>query len=261
MPRGGVQRGKQLVGRVGTRLDQRVEQRGLAGIGVTDQRNIEGVAPFALTPLRGTLALDLVQALARALDGLGNHAPVQLDLGFAGATAHADATTLPLQVRPAAHQARLQVLQTRELDLQFALMAARALRENVQDQQRAVIDRHAQVPFQVALLRRAQRLVEQDFGRPCALGQHRDFIGLARAHEQGRVGRLALAGQAGSDGITGGLRQLAQLFEFAIEVRQAEIDPDKDDRGRGGRGGGGLAQQGVIRPRSPGRCAARERAR
>jgi hypothetical protein len=41
LPRGGVQRGEQLVGRIGARLDQRIEQRRLAGVGVADQRDVE----------------------------------------------------------------------------------------------------------------------------------------------------------------------------------------------------------------------------
>jgi hypothetical protein len=39
---GGVQRGEQLVGRIGARLDQRVEQRRLAGVGVADDGDVEG---------------------------------------------------------------------------------------------------------------------------------------------------------------------------------------------------------------------------
>ena len=44
LARGGVERGEQLVGRVGLGLDQRVEQRRLAGVGVADQRDAEGAA-------------------------------------------------------------------------------------------------------------------------------------------------------------------------------------------------------------------------
>ena len=44
LARGGVERGEQLVGGVGVGLDQRVEQRRLAGVGVADQRDAEGAA-------------------------------------------------------------------------------------------------------------------------------------------------------------------------------------------------------------------------
>ncbi len=151
---GGVQRGEQLVGRIGARLDQRVEERGLAGVGVADQRDVEGALALALAPLGVALALDLLQPLACALDGVADHPAVQLDLLLARAAAHAGAAGLPLQVRPAPHQPGADVLQPRQLDLQLAFVAAGALGEDLQDQQRAVVDRKAEVALEVALLRR-----------------------------------------------------------------------------------------------------------
>ena len=106
LPCRGVQRRKQLVGRIGTRLDEGVEQRGLAGVGVADQGNREGVAPLALAPLGLALLLDLGQALFGALDGFANHAFVELDLFLARTAANASAAGLPLQVRPAPDQTR-----------------------------------------------------------------------------------------------------------------------------------------------------------
>ena len=152
LARGGVQRGEQLVGGIGARLDQRVEQRGLARVGVADQRDVEGPSPFALAALRVPLLLDLLQPLARALDRVADHPPVQLDLLFTRAAAHARAAGLAFQVGPPAHQPRAHVLQPGELDLQLALVAARALAEDFEDEQRAVVDRQVQVPLQVALL-------------------------------------------------------------------------------------------------------------
>jgi hypothetical protein len=79
------------------------------------------------------LALDLLKLLFGAFDGGGDHAPVQLDLGFTGAAPGADATALTFQMRPAAHQARAEVLQAGKFDLQFALVAARTLGKNFQN--------------------------------------------------------------------------------------------------------------------------------
>ena len=95
------------------------------------------------------------------LDALADHAPVELDLRLARAAARADAAALALQVAPAPHQARRQVLQPRQLDLQLALVALRARAEDLEDQHRAVGDRHAEMALEVALLRRRQRLVEE----------------------------------------------------------------------------------------------------
>jgi hypothetical protein len=91
------------------------------------------------------LALDLDQALFGAFDGLPNHAAIQFNLGFTRAASHANTTSLPLQVRPPAHQACAEVLQTRQFHLQFALMAARTLGKNLQNQHGAVVHRHVQV--------------------------------------------------------------------------------------------------------------------
>ena len=168
---------------------------------------------------------------------------------------------LPLQVRPAAHQPGAEVLQPRQLDLQLALVAAGALREDLQDQQRAVVDRQLHVALEVALLRRAERLVEQDFGGAGLLGQHLDLVGLAAADEQRRVGRLALAGDTGDRLQARGLGQQAQLFEFGIEMGQAQVDADQD-RGREGCSAMGIKagpgdQDGSDGHRPARKCAAR----
>ena len=147
LARGGVQRGKQLVCGIGARLDQGIEQGGLARVGVTNERNVEGAAPVALLALGLMLALDLLQLLFGALDGGGDHAPVQLNLRLAGAAARADAAALALQMRPAAYQARAEVLQAREFDLQLAFVATRALGKYFQNQKSAVIDRQLQAPL------------------------------------------------------------------------------------------------------------------
>ncbi len=223
LARGGVERGKELVGGVAARLDQRVEERGLARVGVTHQRHGKRIAPLTLTALRGALALDFFQPLLGALDGVTDHAAVELDLGFAGATAHANTTALALQVRPAPHQAGGEVLQPRQFHLQLAFVAAGALGENFKNQQDAVVDRHAHVALQVALLGRAQGLVEQDLDRAVTVGQGLDLVGLAGTDEQRRVGRTALARDAVKHAVACGGGQLCQLVELGIKMGQSQI--------------------------------------
>ena len=150
---GGIERGEQLIGHVGARLDQRIEQGRLAGIGIADQRNVEGFAPLALAALRTALTPHFRQSLAGAPYRVADHSAVQLDLRFAGAAAPADATALTLQVRPAAHQPGAQVLQARQFDLQLALVTSRTLREDLEDEEGAVVNRHAGMTFQISLLR------------------------------------------------------------------------------------------------------------
>src|SRR6185369_6979093 len=117
----GVERGKKLVGLVGLGVREGVEERRLAGVGVADDRDREHVAPHPGTPLHVSL---FSQGLQLGLENpypLRDIAPVELDLLLARAAGGAEAAALALEVRPAAHQARRQVLQPRELDLQLAL--------------------------------------------------------------------------------------------------------------------------------------------
>ena len=79
------------------------------------------------------LPRQLLEPRAQRADALGDQAAVGLQLGLAR-TAQADAALLTLEMGPAAHQAGRQMRQLRELDLQLALEAARALRKYVQNQ-------------------------------------------------------------------------------------------------------------------------------
>ena len=115
------------------------------------------------------------------------HAPaVDLELRLAGA-ARADAAAQARQVLPLAREPRQQVLQLRQLHLQLAGQAVGALREDVEDELAAVDDLHLQRAFEVALLRRRQRVVEDDDVGAALLHQRAHLLNLARADEGCRV--------------------------------------------------------------------------
>src|SRR5204863_7224593 len=139
-----VERREQLVGGIGLGVDERIEERRLAGIGVADERDAEGGIALARAPLRAALALDALELLLDALDALADHAPVELDLRLARPAACADAAALALEVAPAPHQPRRQVLQAGQLDLQLALVTLRARTEDLEDQHGPVSDRDAE---------------------------------------------------------------------------------------------------------------------
>jgi len=159
------------------RFDQVVEERAFTGVRIADERNTESLVALTRTALRAALFFYLVQALLDCLDAIANHSAVKLNLRLSWATAIADAAALSLQVAPATHQARRQVLQARQLDLQLAFVALRALAEYLQDQHGAIGHRHTQMPLQIALLSRRQGLVKKHGFCLMGLDQSFDFVG------------------------------------------------------------------------------------
>ena len=139
LPHRGIERREQLVGDVGIGAGQRAEQRRLAGVGVARPAPATESGISARCCAAGlALLFDLLESRGQRLDALAEQAAVGFELGFAG-TAIADAATaLALEVGPAAHQARGDVLELRELHFELAFVAARALREDVEDQSRAI---------------------------------------------------------------------------------------------------------------------------
>jgi hypothetical protein len=75
----------------------------------------------------------VLETLRQLPDTLADESSVRLELCFTRST-QPDSAFLPLEVSPAAHQARRQMLQLRKLDLQLSLEAARALRKNIENQ-------------------------------------------------------------------------------------------------------------------------------
>ncbi len=86
---------------------------------------------------------------------------VGLDLGFAGTADKAKPAPLPFQVGPGAHQSRALIGQCGHLDLQNAFTGAGAVGKNLKDQPGPVEQLHFPGLFQVALLDRRYRPVDQ----------------------------------------------------------------------------------------------------
>ena len=131
-----IERGEQLVGDVG------IARRSARETAWTCRRWCSRPAPATAPGSRARCArpvsrccLIFSSRLRQHLHALADEAAVGFELRFAG-TAQADAALLPLEVGPAAHQAGGDVLELRELDFELAFVAARALREDVEDQRR-----------------------------------------------------------------------------------------------------------------------------
>ena len=123
-----------------------------------------------------------------SVDALLHPAAVGFQLRFAFAAAHADAARLPRQVAPEPRQARQQMLELRQLDLQLAFARAGALGEDVENQRRAVQDFAVENLFEVAALRGRQFVVENDGVHVLAPAKFGEFLRLALADERGGAG-------------------------------------------------------------------------
>lgn len=134
-------------------------------------------------------------------------------------------------MRPLTRQPRREVTELRDLDLQLALQRARALRENIEDQLAAIDDAKVEFLFEVAGLRRAQRVVEDREGRTRAMRDFLDLGGLALADKRARIGGLEPlrdgVGDFGAGGLSEGL-ELGERFLGGNFVARAEFDPDQD---------------------------------
>src|SRR5262245_20391024 len=78
---------------------------------------------------------------------------VRLELRLAGATGP-DPTAQPLEVRPLSHEARQEIRELGQLDLELALARPRPLGEDVQDERGPVDDAEVERPREVPLLHR-----------------------------------------------------------------------------------------------------------
>jgi hypothetical protein len=95
------------------------------------------------------------------------------------------------------------------------------LREDVEDQRRAVEDLDVELLLEVSLLRRCQLIVEDD-GRVVELGAlGDDLLHLPFADVGGRVAALHPLRRLPDDARAGGAREQSELFERALGVPAA----------------------------------------
>ena len=160
-----------------------------------------------MLPAGLALLFDLLEPRGQRLDALAEQSAVGFELRFAGTTI-ADATTaLALEVGPAAHQARGDVFELRQLHFELAFVAARALREDVEDQSRAIEHAALDELLEIAFLRGRQRMIEQDDVGVVLDGGRADFIRLAAADEEARIGTITPAADAHHGNGAGGARE------------------------------------------------------
>jgi len=95
-------------------------------------------------------------------NALTDQPPVDFELAFAWAAEKAKPAALAFQMGPGAHQTGSLIGQRRQFDLQSAFMGAGPRAENLEDEPRPVDDLRLPAPFEIALLHRAQRGIDDD---------------------------------------------------------------------------------------------------
>ena len=210
--RGGVQRGEQFVLGQHLRAGERVEQSGFAGVGVADDGGERPEIALATLALRGTLAADDFEFAGDFGNAVLHAAAVGFQLRFA-VTAHADAAFLARQVAPEPGQARQQMLELRQFDLELAFLRAGALRENIENQRRAVEHLAIENAFQIAALRGGKFVVEDDRVHVLAAAMLGKFIRLAAADECAGHGRFEFLDAVAHDFAAGGGGQFGKFIE------------------------------------------------
>ncbi len=170
-----------------------VEQRGLARVGVADDRHVgHGKAVLAAHVAGGLHVLDGAAQLGHAG---ADAAAVQLDLGLTGpARSHARGGATHLATGLAGHgftpaaQSRQQVFELRQLHLRLALFGLGVLGEDVQDQRGAVDDLDLDHVLQRATLAGLEFVVDDHGVGAHGLDDVAQLDGLALADVRGGVG-------------------------------------------------------------------------
>jgi hypothetical protein len=210
-----------------------VQQRRLADVRVADERD-EGVAA-APAAARFTLPAHVFERTLQQRNALLDLAAVDFEFRFAG-TARSDAAPQSRERGARTDQVRLPVAQLGQFDLQLPFARASVLREDVEDEHRAVDNRQRDDFFEVRPLARTQVVEhEQHVGvqRFRALG---DLVRLTASDERCRIDVRQLLHDLSDDSHPGGLRQRDEFGEFGAHGARGILQIDADDERALGRG-------------------------
>ena len=216
-PGGRIERREKFVLGDHVRAGQEIEQRRFAGIGVTNHGRHRPLMALAALALHRTNFPHPFEFALQPPDPFLHPPPIDFQLRFAR-TARADAAALPREVAPHPRQARQQILQLRELDLQTAFTTPRALRENIENELGAVEHLAGKKIFQVASLRRREFIIENHRGDLLVLERFPDQLGLAFADVIRRRRLLQFLGHRVYYVGAGGIRQLGELLHRIAQI-------------------------------------------
>ena len=207
-----VQRGEELVLCEDLGAGEGAHERALAGVRVADERHDRHARARPSPSIERPLPPDGLDLALEAGDAVADEASVGLELRLAGA-AGADGAFEPLEVAPLAGEPRQEVLVLRQLDLEAAFAGPGTFGEDVEDEGSAVEDLDLEGVFQLALLRRAELVVEDDDGAVESAALRLYLRQLALADVVRRMGVRQLLDGAADDAGAGGIGEEGELIE------------------------------------------------
>lgn len=182
--------------------------------------------------MQGTSGAHAFELLIDFLYAACDPAPIGLELCFSR-TSGSDAAAETRHFHAVSGKSRQHVVELGQFNLQSAFPCSRPAGENIENELRAVDDLDLQLFFQIALLRRRQILIEDDYGRAGRGDGSRQLANLSRSDERCGLELVACLdvalGDAGADARSE-LGQLLQRF-FGIEgLRGAsfELEANQD---------------------------------
>jgi hypothetical protein len=217
LPGGGVERGEELVGGVHFGAGEQIQKGGFSSVGVTDDCGYGPAMAAAAGALDGAVFAHLGKFALETADALLDAAAVDLELCFTGA-ARADAAALAGKVIPHAGEAGKEVLKLRELDLEAAFFAPRALGEDIQDKLCAVEDFPGCETLEVAALRGGKLVVENN-GCDGVLAAFRfDFLDFSATYIVGGGGMAEALRNGADDFRAGGGCELGEFIHRLAQI-------------------------------------------
>ena len=118
--------------------------------------------------------------------------------------------------------------QLRELDLQLAFEAPRALRENVENEAGTIEDATLQKRFEITFLTRRERVIENDQIGLSVTHERADFFGFAGSHVQTWIRRSARASHDREDFRACGSRERLELVQLILFRSVPQSDTNQE---------------------------------
>jgi hypothetical protein len=172
----------------------------------------------------GALALSgvahLFQLVPQTRNPVPDAPPVHFQFGFAGAPGPNSASQTRKQ-RALARKPRQQIIQLGKLHLKLAFARARAAREDVKDELRAVENLAADPGLEVSLLTGSQLFVEDNQIEMFSFGDEAQLLRFPASDEKRRVRLQALLQGALDDSGARGFRQRNEFIQRFLGLRPA----------------------------------------